>query len=133
MVKIFVNGTFDVLHPGHIALLNHAKSLGTHLMVAIDSDRRVRELKGPKRPVHNEDVRKLMLENLKAVDAVWVFDSDEELRNAIKTYGPAIMVKGSDYHGQPIIGQDLVPHIEFFERVNEYSSTNTIQSIVDRG
>jgi rfaE bifunctional protein nucleotidyltransferase chain/domain len=130
--RIFVNGTFDVLHPGHVELLNHARSLGDHLLVAIDSDQRVRQLKGSGRPVHSEYERTVMLTNLRSVDAVRVFDTDQDLVDIIAEYRPTVMVKGSDYQGQPIIGADLCGRVEFFERINEYSTTKTIQRIVDR-
>lgn len=133
MIKIFVNGTFDVLHRGHIELLNYARGLGDQLMVAIDTDNRVKQLKGSNRPVHNQADRKLFLENLRAVDLVVLFSSDEELEQSIKRYQPDIMVKGSDYAGKPIIGKEFVPEIKFFERLNEYSTTNTIQDIIARG
>ncbi len=93
MKTIFVNGTFDILHPGHVQLLNYARSLGDSLIVAIDSDRRVRELKGDGRPINSEDDRKLMLESLRSVDTVWFFDSDQELEDICRLYNP-IMVKG---------------------------------------
>jgi D-beta-D-heptose 7-phosphate kinase/D-beta-D-heptose 1-phosphate adenosyltransferase len=79
MTTVMVNGTFDVLHPGHIALLNTARSYGDHLVVAIDTDRRVKELKGDKRPINNQNDRRIMLSALKAVDIVELFDSKEEL------------------------------------------------------
>ena len=127
---VFVNGTFDIVHVGHIELLNYAKSLGDHLVVAIDSDRRVKELKGSSRPINNQFERKLLLENLKAVDEVKIFDSDEDLISIIKQCD--LMVKGSDYEGKPIVGQEVCPKIVFFERINGYSTTEKIQSIVDR-
>jgi D-beta-D-heptose 7-phosphate kinase/D-beta-D-heptose 1-phosphate adenosyltransferase len=130
MKKILVNGTFDVVHPGHLALLNYAKSLGDFLVVAIDSDRRVRELKGPHRPINNEFERRTLLENLRAVDEVQTFDSDAELVDIVAEC--AIMVKGSDYRGKPIVGQEVCPSIVFFERIDEYSSTAKIQYIADR-
>jgi len=126
---IIVNGTFDIVHTGHVYLLNFARRLGTSLLVAIDSDRRVKELKGVNRPINSELERKLLLENLKSVDQVEIFDTDEQLIDIIKTC--AIMVKGSDYINQPIIGKNLVPVI-FFERVNGYSTTNKIESIIGR-
>ena len=132
MTTVFVNGTFDILHPGHIALLNTARSYGDWLVVAIDSDRRVRELKGSDRPVHNEAVRKIMLSNLKAVDIVVVFDTDEELMDILKLYKPDVMLKGSDWKGKPIVGGHLVKRIEYFDRINDYSTTKTIQSITTR-
>lgn len=127
---IFVNGTFDVIHPGHLALLNYAKSLGDYLLVAIDSDRRVKELKGESRPVNNQHDRKLLLENLKAVDEVKIFDTDEELISIISRCD--LMVKGSDYIGKKIVGQEVCPKIVFFERINGHSTTEKIQSIIDR-
>lgn len=132
MTKIFVNGTFDVLHPGHVQLLQYARSLGNHLLVAIDTDRRVRELKGPTRPWLNQDERKFMLESLKCVDIVWTFDSDEELEHLIQLAEPDIMVKGSDYINKPIVGEEFIPRIEFFKRIDEYSSTKAIQHLTSR-
>jgi len=130
MKRILVNGTFDIVHPGHLALLNYAKSLGDFLVVAIDSDRRVRELKGAGRPINNQYERQLLLENLRAVDQVRVFDSDQELVDIVASC--AIMVKGSDYRGQPIVGQEVCPELIFFERIDGYSSTAKIQHIAHR-
>jgi D-beta-D-heptose 7-phosphate kinase/D-beta-D-heptose 1-phosphate adenosyltransferase len=133
MVRIVVNGTFDILHPGHLALLNYAKSLGGFLLVCIDTDRRVRELKGDTRPVNNENDRKTLLLNIKAVDNVVLFDSKEELIEILKAYQPDIMVKGSDYRDTSVVGKSYCNRIEFFERIHEYSTTNTIQNIINRG
>ena len=131
MNRVFVNGTFDILHPGHVKLLQYAAGLG-NLLVAIDTDRRVRQLKGPGRPFFNQDERKLMLQSLRCVSEVRLFDTDEDLEYLIQTYEPDVMVKGSDYRGRPIIGEEHVPQIEFFERINEYSSTQAIQHITNR-
>lgn len=130
MKTIFVNGTFDIIHLGHLALFNYAKSLGDFLLVGIDSDQRVKKLKGPSRPINNEFERKTLLENLKAIDKVQIFNSDQELIDIISTCD--IMVKGSDYIGKPIIGEHVCKQIIFFDRINEYSSTKKIQSIIDR-
>jgi rfaE bifunctional protein nucleotidyltransferase chain/domain len=132
MKSIFVNGTFDILHPGHIQLLNYAKSLGDTLTVGIDSDRRVREKKGCARPVYNVGDRAYMLQNLKAVDYVVVFDSDEELERCIKTVKPDIMVVGSDWKGKSVIGSMYSAELRFFDRIEEYATTKTIQSIINR-
>jgi rfaE bifunctional protein nucleotidyltransferase chain/domain len=129
-MKIFVNGTFDILHLGHVALLDYAKSLGSELIVAIDSDKRVKQLKGDKRPINSEKDRGLMLLALKPVDKVYVFDNDEELTSLIKQCD--VMVKGSDYKDKPIVGAQFCPRIEFFERIDEYSTTKAIQNIIDR-
>jgi D-beta-D-heptose 7-phosphate kinase/D-beta-D-heptose 1-phosphate adenosyltransferase len=130
--SVFVNGTFDVLHLGHLALLNYAKSLGDKLFVAIDSDDRVHQLKGPTRPIYDEYQRKVMLLNLKAVDEVEIFSSDEELEMWIKQIKPSIMVVGSDWRNKTVIGSQYAKRLEFFERIDEYSSTKTIQDIINR-
>lgn len=127
---IIVNGTFDLLHLGHVELLNYAKSLGDYLLVAIDSDRRVKELKGNTRPINNEIERKTLLENLKAVDEVVIFDNDDELIDLVSQ--AEIMIKGSDYIGKPIIGENVCPKIVFFERIYGYSTTEKIQSFTNR-
>ena len=132
MKSIFVNGTFDILHPGHIQLLNYAKSLGGTLTVGIDGDRRVREKKGYARPVYNVGDRAYMLQNLKAVDYVVIFDSDEELERCIKTVKPDIMVVGSDWKGKSVIGSMYSAELRFFDRIEEYATTKTIQSIINR-
>ena len=133
MKHIFVNGTIDILHPGHVQLLNYAKSLGDSLTVGIDSDRRVREKKGPTRPVNSVGDRAYMLQNLKAVDYIVVFDSDEELERCIKTVKPDIMVVGSDWKGKSVIGSMYSAELRFFDRIDEYATTKTIESIIDRG
>lgn len=129
MKKVFVNGTFDILHLGHLALLQYAKQQGNWLTVGIDSDRRVRELKGPDRPVNTQTERAAMLQAIRWVDEVKIFDTDQDLIDMISTAD--VMVKGSDYRGQPIVGQGLCDII-FFERINEFSSTKKIQDIVGR-
>jgi rfaE bifunctional protein nucleotidyltransferase chain/domain len=130
MSLIFVNGSFDILHPGHIDLLNYAKSLGDHLMVGIDSDDRIRHLKGSSRPINNQRYRAHMLKNLKAVDEVVIFDTDLELINLVAACD--IMVKGSDYMGKPIVGQEVCDEIIFFDRLYDYSTTKIIQDIANR-
>ena len=133
MVKsVFVNGTFDILHLGHLALLNYARSLGDKLFVAIDSDERVKQLKGPTRPIYDVFQRKTMLLNLKAVDEVEVFSSDEELEMWVKQIKPAIMVIGSDWRNKTIIGSQYAERLKFFERIDDYSSTKTISYIINR-
>ena len=131
MKTIFVNGTFDILHPGHVQLLNYARSLGDSLIVAIDSDQRVRELKGDNRPINSEDDRKLMLESLRSVDSVWIFNNDQELEDICRLYNP-VMVKGSDYKGKHIIGQQYCKEIVFYDRIEPYSTTRAIQDISSR-
>lgn len=130
MKKIFVNGTFDIIHVGHLRLLEYAKSLGDVLTVAIDSDIRVKSLKGLNRPINKEKDRRELLLGLKPVDYVVIFNSDKELVDMIENCD--IMVKGSDYIGKLIIGESICKSIVFFDRIDEYATTKTIENIIDR-
>lgn len=130
--RVIVNGTFDILHRGHIEMLNFAKSQGTYLLVAIDSDREVRELKGEQRPVNKQEDRKFALDNLKCVDAVWIFDTQEELAHICKLYKPSLMVKGSDYRGKKITGAEYCDSIKYYDLVPNYSTSKIIENINNR-
>lgn len=127
-----VNGTFDILHRGHLELLNFARSKGDTLLVAIDTDRRVKELKGDARPINNQEDRKFHLENLKAVDGVTFFDSKEELIEIMKGWQPDIYVKGSDWKASTGTAHQYSKEVIYYDRVGEYSTTNIIQRIADR-
>jgi D-beta-D-heptose 7-phosphate kinase/D-beta-D-heptose 1-phosphate adenosyltransferase len=131
MIKVFVNGTFDILHLGHTSLLNYAKTLGDELSVGIDSNSRVRKLKGTTRPINDERERAEMLINLKAVDKVYIFDTDEELVKLVGEHD--IMVKGSDYKDKTVIGKEVCKELVFYNVLNGYSTTNKIQDIISRG
>jgi D-beta-D-heptose 7-phosphate kinase/D-beta-D-heptose 1-phosphate adenosyltransferase len=133
MTRVVVNGCFDVLHLGHLNLLAYARGItNSYVMVLIDSDRRVKELKGSSRPINPQGERALMLSALRYVDQVRIFDSDEELADMIKQFAPDIMVKGSDYKNKPIIGSEYCKEIKFYEYLNGYSTTEKIQSIINR-
>ena len=128
-MRVFVNGTFDVLHRGHLELLNWAKSQGDYLIVAIDSDQRVRSLKGELRPINCFEDRKFMLLNLKAVDEVRVFNSDVELEELIKLIAPDLMVVGSDWKDKSVIGSYYPAKLVFFDRIEGYSTTAIVDKI----
>lgn len=132
MKKIFVNGSFDILHRGHIELLKYAKHLGDVLVVAIDTDDRIQQLKGSSRPINNQWDRKFVLENIRSVDDVCLFGSDAELVALIQEYAPDVMVKGSDYIGKTIIGAEYCKEIKFYDRT-DHSTTKTVQDIINRG
>jgi D-beta-D-heptose 7-phosphate kinase/D-beta-D-heptose 1-phosphate adenosyltransferase len=129
--KVIVNGTFDILHVGHVALLEYAKSLGDHVLVCVDSDSRVKQLKGESRPINTQADRIKMLGALRCVDMVQVFDTEEQLIEQIKLYQPDIMVKGSDYKGKSIVGESLCKQVIYYDRT-EHSTTKTIQHIINR-
>jgi D-beta-D-heptose 7-phosphate kinase/D-beta-D-heptose 1-phosphate adenosyltransferase len=107
--------------------------MGDYLIVAIDSDERVAELKGPSRPINPAGDRRTMLSNLKAVDEVQIFNSDEELTMLVKQFRPAVMMVGSDWKGKPVIGSEYAKRIEYFDRIDEHSTTKIIQHIISRG
>lgn len=124
-MKVWVNGTFDVLHVGHIKLLEFASQFGS-LRVGIDTDKRVKELKGVDRPFNNQEDRKKMLESIKFVDEVVLFDSREELIISVKEYSPDIMVVGDDYKGEIVYGSEHAKKLVFFEKLPSYSSTKIL-------
>lgn len=127
MKTVIAVGTYDVLHLNHLRLLEYAKSLGEYLIVAIDSDRRVRERKGDGRPVNSASSRIEFLCGFKCVDGVFVFDSDEELCKIIQSLKPApIMVIGDEYKGKHIVGVDLVKEVVFFDLPRRTSTTEII-------
>jgi D-beta-D-heptose 7-phosphate kinase/D-beta-D-heptose 1-phosphate adenosyltransferase len=130
-MKVFVNGTFDLLHPGHISLLNSAKAYGDILLVAIDSDDRVKQLKGSGRPINNQEARKTILENLKPVDSVKIFSSEEELVKIIKRFSPDVMMVGSDYKDKRVIGSEYAKKLVFFKRDHKFSSTYIIDKVIN--
>lgn len=130
MKKIIVNGTFDIVHLGHLRLLQYAKSIpNSYVYVLIDSDSRIKQLKGSDRPINNEYERASLLAELKSVDRVDIFNTDKELEDLIRDYEPDIMIKGSDYKGRPIIGAQFCKEIRFYDRLDKYSTTKKIQYI----
>lgn len=134
MTKVVVNGSFDILHLGHVRLLEYARSFPhSYVLVLTDTDRRIKELKGPTRPIHNEYERCSFLFALKYVDRVETFDTDDELKKLIKQFDPDIMVKGSDYRDKKIIGAEHCKEIRFYDRLEQYSTTSKIQDIINRG
>ena len=128
----FVNGCFDVLHPGHIKLLKYARSFGDYLIVAIDSDRKVSEMKGVERPIFSQHDRSIMLNSIRYVNVVHVFDTKKELENLLESIKPDIMVVGSDWKGKKIVGSQYAKSVRFFDRLEDYSTTKTIQGITYR-
>ena len=105
---VFTNGCFDVLHPGHVDLLERAKTEGDILVVGLNSDASVRRQgKAPDRPINNEAVRAFMLAHLRAVDYVTLFDEDTPLE-LIRILEPDVLIKGGDWSKDSIVGADLV-------------------------
>ena len=129
---VFTNGCFDILHAGHIRYLSEAKSLGDILVVGINSDKSVKELKGPSRPINSLSDRALILSELRYVDYVVSFEEQTPLE-LIKIIMPDILVKGGDYTIETVVGSSEVIHsggqVKLLQFHNGYSSTNYIDKI----
>ena len=121
---IFTNGCFDILHRGHFELLKYCKSLGT-VVVGMNSDDSVRDLKGPGRPFFREADRKFALQSCKYVDKVIIFD-EETPYDLIIQVRPDIIVKGGDYKPEEVVGNDLAT-VEIFKFVKGYSTTSVLE------
>jgi len=131
---VFTNGCFDLLHPGHTRYLCAARELGDHLVVAVNSDRSVRVIKGLKRPLLPEHVRAELLAALSCVDTVFIFDEDNPL-SVIQQLLPDVLVKGGDWAEDEIIGSDVVKaaggKVERIPFVEDFSTTDLIEKIRD--
>ena len=125
---IFTNGCFDILHAGHVRYLETAKSYGDVLILGLNSDRSVTELKGEGRPINIQMDRAYILAALEAVDYVVVFDEDTPY-NLIKAIKPHVLVKGGDYEGKEVVGQDIADELKLVQFVDGKSTTRTIEKI----
>lgn len=106
-IIVFTNGVYDLLHPGHVRYLQAARALGDALIVGVNSDRSVRAIKGPSRPITPENERVEILSALRCVDAAVIFDEDTPA-DIIKAVQPDILVKGADWAENAIVGRDTV-------------------------
>jgi len=127
---VFTNGCFDILHAGHVKFLETARSFGDVLVLGLNSDDSVSRLKGPDRPINNEDDRALILASLRAVDYVILFDEDTPYQ-LISNMKPHVLVKGGDYEGKQIVGSDVVDEVKLVTTSHTHtkSTTNTIEKI----
>ena len=132
MKIVFTNGCFDILHIGHVHYLNEAKALGDKLIVGLNSDESVRRLKGLDRPINNENDRKFILENLRSVDEVIIFNEDTPIE-LIKNVKPNILVKGGDWAIEKIVGYEFVTSIggsvKSLSFKDGYSTSLTLEKI----
>ncbi len=127
---VFTNGCFDILHKGHASYLHTAKSFGDILIVGVNSDKSVRELKGANRPINTQNDRAYILASLESVDMVVIFD-EETPYNLIKLITPDVLVKGGDYIGKDVVGQDIAGSLRLVDFIDGRSTTKVIQSIQD--
>ena len=135
MRKIIVNGTFDILHHGHLAMLNHARILGDELNIAIDSDDRVKKLKGDDRPINSINDRLNLFKTIKYVDKIILYDEsdinkEKTLDEIMKIISPNIWVKGDDYKVEDILKKH--PHLNkivLLKSIDNKSTTSIINKI----
>ncbi|MBQ7585549.1 MAG: D-glycero-beta-D-manno-heptose 1-phosphate adenylyltransferase [Desulfovibrionaceae bacterium] len=131
---VFTNGCFDLLHPGHVKLLQEAASLGDKLIVAINSDASVRRLKGPDRPIQSEDARALVMAGMHGVDSVIIFEEDTPLE-LIKAILPDVLVKGGDYQIEEVVGASEVKahggSVHIANLVDGFSTSSIVAAIQD--
>ena len=125
---VWCNGTFDILHPGHIELFKVGKSLGDKLIVATDTDEKIRQDKGAAKPINNLCDRISMLQAIKYIDEVFYFNDRKELEGLIELYSPDILLLGDDWKGGDIVGIQYAKEVRFLPRLN-YSTTQIIDKI----
>ena len=125
---VWINGCFDVLHYGHFQLIQYAARIGGKLVIGIDSDERVKQLKGEDRPFHTQEQREYNLNQIRGVGEVIVFHTEDELRETLKRLKPDVFVIGSDYMDKPIIGGEWAKEIRFFDRIEGFSTTKLLDN-----
>jgi len=125
---VWCNGTFDILHPGHIELFKVGASLGKKLIVATDTDEKIRKDKGAFKPVNNLCDRISMLQAIRYIDEVLYFNDRKELEGLIKLYMPDILLLGDDWKGGDVVGKEYAREVRFLPRLN-YSTTDIIKKI----
>ena len=125
---VFTNGCFDILHAGHVSVLEFSRSKGDVLVVGLNSDASVKRLKGPSRPVNTQADRALVLAALQAVDAVCVFEEDTPYE-LIKLVQPDVLVKGGDYKPSEIVGREFAKKVVRFALLKGRPTTNIIKKV----
>ena len=129
MSIVWTNGTFDILHPGHMQLFKVARSLGDKVIVATDTDAKIKNDKGEHKPVNDLCYRVAMLEAVKYIDVVHTFGDRAELEGLIQMYNPDILLLGDDWRYGDVVGRENAKEVRFLPRVGGYASSKTIKRI----
>jgi len=129
MSIVWTNGTFDILHPGHIELFKVARALGDKVIVATDTDEKIKADKGDHKPVNDLCYRVAMLEAIKYIDVVHTFGNRQQLEDLIQLYEPDILLLGDDWRDGEVVGWEYAGETRFLPRVGGYASSSTISKI----
>jgi len=125
---VFTNGCFDILHIGHIKYLEEAKNCGDILILGLNADKSVQKLKGKNRPINTESDRAYILASLEVVDYLVIFQEDTPFE-LIKLIKPDVLIKGGDYEGKEVVGQDIAKELKLIQFIDGKSTSNTIKRI----
>lgn len=125
---VFTNGCFDILHKGHVAYLQAAKDLGDKLVLGLNSDQSVQKLKGPTRPLNNQEDRAFVLAGLESIDYIVVF-YEETPHELLAEVRPDILVKGGDYKVEEVVGREFASQTILIDFVEGYSTTKIISKM----
>jgi len=125
----FTNGCFDLMHIGHVKYLEDAGKGNRILIVGLNSDSSIKHIKGPSRPIVVQKSRAAVLAALESVDFVVIFNEDTPYK-IIAAIKPDILIKGADWKGKPVVGEDLVKKVELVKYIKGFSTTNIIEKIV---
>ena len=129
MTIVWTNGTFDILHPGHMELFKVARALGDKVIVATDTDEKIKADKGDHKPINDLCYRVEMLETIKYIDVVHTFGSRQQLEDLVQLYEPDILLVGDDWRDGDVVGGEHAGETRFLPRVGGYASSNTIERI----
>ena len=129
MSIVWTNGTFDILHPGHIELFKVARALGDKVIVATDTDEKIKADKGEHKPVNDLSYRVAMLEAIKYIYVVHTFGSRQELEDLIQLYEPDILLLGDDWRDGDVVGWEHAGETRLLPRVGGYASSKTLKKI----
>ena len=129
MSIVWTNGTFDILHPGHMQLFKVARALGDKVIVATDTDEKIKADKGDHKPINDLCYRVAMLEAIKYIDVVLTFGDRKELEGLIQLYSPDILLLGDDWRNGDVVGRKYAKEVRFLPRVGGYASSNIVKRI----
>lgn len=130
-MNVWTNGCYDILHIGHMKLFEYASTLGD-LYVGIDSDKRIKQIKGKDRPFNNEENRKEFLQGIKYIKKVDIFDNEIQMCQMLSAYKINTIIIGNDYINKKVTGSDIVENIIFFPKIEQISTSKILCHISNK-